>query len=172
MLLPALETLDLGIPALSAYGTIGVRPREEPMIRLFAALTLLLSPLSALAARPTCPTPAHEARLHAFGAELAGAESPEAAKEMALAKIALGHQAIDRVARVLPNDEGIADAEARLDAFEAGVLAADSQREVAAQFDQLALLGSCQYDTVEIAIIVIGFILGILPGILFLFLFC
>jgi hypothetical protein len=32
--------------------------------------------------------------------------------------------------------------------------------------------GGCSYDTVEIVVIVIGFILGIIPGIIFLFLFC
>jgi hypothetical protein len=30
----------------------------------------------------------------------------------------------------------------------------------------------CHYDTVEIVIIVIGFVLGIIPGVIFLLLFC
>ena len=95
---------------------------------------------------------------------------------MALRQTRLGHEAIRRASRVLPKDAGIADALGRLDAFDAGVAASTSQQEVAGQFDALLLQnaagGSCDYTTTEIVVTIIGFVLGIIPGILFLFLFC
>lgn len=139
----------------------------------------LLSSSPAMADEPDpgcgCIQESHRAEMQAFRDKIADAGSPEEAREMALSKTRLGHKAIRRAARTLPDSSGLAEAEARLDAFEAGIEGAQTQQEVAMQFDQLMAQRtgiSCQYDTVEVVLIVIGFILGILPGVLFLFLFC
>jgi hypothetical protein len=112
--------------------------------------------------------------LSGFSARLASSGTTEEARDRALAKIRLGHKAIDKAARILPGEvAGIAEATARLDALEAGVRAADTPAGVAAEFDRLgANAVSCDYTTVEVVVIVIGFVLGIIPGILFLILFC
>ena len=39
-------------------------------------------------------------------------------------------------------------------------------------FGGLDQSAGCDYTTTEIIVIVIGFVLGIIPGIIFLFLFC
>lgn len=95
---------------------------------------------------------------------------------MVLRQSRIGHVALEQAVRLAPEQVDILGAEARLSDFEAGVSAAATQAEVAEQLDGVVAAeadgGGCDYTTVEIIVIVIGFILGILPGILFLFLFC
>lgn len=141
-------------------------------MRTWITAALLFAATPALAA-PFCPTESDRAELGAFSERLASAKSPEKAKKMALSKIHLGKRAIDAASAVVDDAGGVAHARARLDALEQAVVGAEDQRAVAAAFgslDQQAV--RCDYDTMEIAIIVIGFILGIIPGIIFLFLFC
>ncbi len=141
---------------------------------LVCALSFGLFASPAFASPSQCPTEAQHATLGGFRDRVAGAESPAAARRMALQQTRLGHKAIDQARRAFPGEPGLVAAEAKLDGFEAGVRAANTQGEVAAQIDTLnANVGmNCDYSGVEIVVIVIGFILGILPGILFLFLFC
>lgn len=149
------------------------------MIR-FATLALcaLLSTASstAQAATAECPSAEHHAQLTALRDRIAGAESTEEAQELALDQTRLGHEAIDRARQLFPADADIAEADARLTAFEEGIAAATSPAQVADQLDTLdqtgATAGRCDYTNGEIVVIIIGFLLGILPGILFLFLFC
>lgn len=142
-----------------------------------AALAGLLAvSLPAFASGPECPTEPDRSELRAFRDRVAAADSPEAAKSMALAETRRGHKAIARAAKLLPNNAEIAAAERRLSDFEAGVEAANTPGEVADRIDTLMVSSNvgtpCDYTGTEILIIVIGFLLGILPGILFLFLFC
>jgi hypothetical protein len=139
-----------------------------------AIALFLLSSGNALASMPACPTERDHHRLEHFRDRLARADTPDAARELALAKIAVAERAIDQAERVLPGEPRLEAARARLDGFAAGVASAESQSAVAGEFDSLMLGdgGGCSYDTVEIVVIVIGFILGIIPGIIFLFLFC
>ncbi len=142
---------------------------------LTSALLLALTVATpAFAADDSCPSDGERATLRHFSQRLANAGTTDEAKELALSKIELGHKAIDKAAKFLPDDgAGLAEAEARLDTLEAGVVAAESQAQVAAQFDRIgAVGGGCDYSTTEIVVIVIGFVLGIIPGIIFLFLFC
>ncbi|MEQ1569688.1 MAG: hypothetical protein ABMA64_28895 [Myxococcota bacterium] len=76
--------------------------------------------------------------------------------------------------RLAPHDAGVVEADRRLSRFEAGVAASPTQEEVALQFDELLLSsgGHCQYTPLEVGIVVVGFLLGILPGIILLFVFC
>jgi hypothetical protein len=140
---------------------------------VLAVFTLASSP--ALASGPDCPCQADRAQLTAFRDRIAHADTPKEARDMALSKTRLSHQAIETAGRAFPNDPDVVAADAKLDAFEEGVAHADSQEAVAMQFDNLMAQpvdGHCAYSTTEIAIIIIGFLLGIIPGIIFLFLFC
>jgi hypothetical protein len=136
---------------------------------------LLLASSPAYASRP-CACESERAEMTAFRDRIAGADSPEAAREMALSQTQLGHVAIARAARIFPRNAELQQADRRLSEFEGGIESASTQADVALQFDQLMAgshaSGSCSYTTTEVVIIVIGFVLGILPGILFLFLFC
>lgn len=143
------------------------------VLAFVVAASTLASP--AFASGPDCPCESERAQLMTFRNKLANAESPDAAREMALSKTRLSHKAIDQAEKLFPNDPEIAAAEQRLDTFEDGVARAQSQEEVAMQFDNLMVqqvAGGCEYTPVEVAVIVIGFLLGIIPGIIFLFLFC
>jgi hypothetical protein len=151
--------------------------RRTGIMRLVAtclALSLALAPVSAFASEDRqCPNAEQRALFQDFQDRLSRAKSPEAARREALSKIRLGHKAIRQASRLVSDEQGIAEAQSRLDKLEQGVLAARTQEEVAAQFGQLgAQAMNCHYDTVEIVIIVVGFVLGILPGLLFLILFC
>lgn len=139
-----------------------------------AALALLTAAPAFAKDGGSCPSEADRAELRGFSARLASAGTTEEARELALAKIRLGQKAIDRAEKLRVADAtGLAEAEARLDALEAGVRAAETPDAVAAQFDRLdANAVKCDYTPTEIIIIVVGFVLGIIPGIIFLFLFC
>jgi hypothetical protein len=141
---------------------------------LAGSLLALSLSSGAFASSNQCPTHHDRSRLTHFRDQLERAPTTEAARSMALSKLALADKAIDGAERVIPGEPGLVDARARLNAFESNVATAASPHAVAAQFDGLMLAdgGGCSYDTVEVVVIVIGFILGIIPGIIFLFLFC
>lgn len=146
-------------------------------IRALLLATLLCFPAVAVADPGMCPGEADRAQLLDLRDRVAAADSPESARRMALAQTRLGHKALRQAGRLLPRSAEISEAEARLVHFEAAIGASTTQAEVAGQIDALASTagigaGDCDYSNVEIAIIIVGFILGILPGILFLFLFC
>lgn len=146
-------------------------------IRALLLATLLTFPAVAAADPGMCPGEADRAQLLDLRDRVAAADSPAAARKMALAQTRLGHKALRQASRMLPKSADIAVAEARLVSFEAAINASTTQAEVAGNIDALASTagvgaGNCDYSNVEIAIIIVGFILGILPGILFLFLFC
>ena len=143
------------------------------MKRLILTIALALSAPS-FASDRQCPTEQERERLIEFRDRVAAAESPEAARELALSQTRVAHQALDRAGKLF-GEKALRDEAARLENFEEEVRAAPDQAAVVAEFDALMgprLLNACHYDGVEIVIIVIGFILGIIPGILFLFLFC
>jgi hypothetical protein len=149
--------------------------RAPLLVDVALLASLALAPAGSLAAEVTgqCPTEAQRTVFREFRDRLSGADSTEEAQRMALSKIRLGHKAIEQASKVVSDEEGIARAEARLYELEQGILASQTPIEVASQFDRLdAQALDCHYDTVEVVVIVIGFVLGILPGILFLILFC
>lgn len=144
-------------------------------LRLFAFVCLLLASAPTFASADVCPSESQRAELSAFRDRLAGAATVDDARDMAFEQTRMGHTAIERASRVLPRNQELAVAQAQLDVFDARLAAATTPAEVAAAVDQLSDSRAgmnCDYTNTEIVIIVIGFILGILPGILFLFLFC
>jgi hypothetical protein len=145
-------------------------------LRNLVLVFFLLFSAPALASSGMCPDGSDRAHFTAFRDRVAAAETPQAAKEMALEQTRLGEKAISKAARILPGNKSIEEAKARLAAFDSGVEGARTQQDVAAQFDYLEVTHSvgmgCDYTTGEVVVIVIGFLLGIVPGILFLFLLC
>ena len=139
-----------------------------------AAALFFALPATAQASREMCPTIEDHRVFDAFTQKIAQAGTTEEAQALALSKIDLGRRAIDRASHILPGrGAGLAEASAKLDRLEAGVRAGQSPAQVAAPFQNLAATGDgCNYTTTEIVVTVIGFVLGILPGILFLILFC
>jgi len=143
------------------------------LMRATLAASLALAPMQAMASDMQCPNNEQRAAFQDFQDKLARAGSPEQAKELALAKIELSHKAIKKASKLVSDGSAIARADAKLDTLEQGVLAAQTQQEVAAQFANIGVFGThCHYDTAEIVIIVVGFVLGILPGVIFMLLFC
>jgi hypothetical protein len=126
-----------------------------------------------------CPCEGQQARLDAFADKVAHASTLSEAQDMALDKVALSRKAIHLADKQLDGDPAIAEATAMIDAFDAQVRSASSQEQVSVAFNQLSrnghanrVAGRCDYTGGEIVIIVIGFLLGIIPGIIFLFLLC
>jgi hypothetical protein len=140
-------------------------------------MSLLLAALSTQTALavPDCPTDDHRAELSAFAQRLQGADTPDEARDLALRKVRLSHRAVDQAVRLVPNDAELLEHQAVLEAFEADVLASRSQQEVARRFaalDARAEALRCHYSTGEVIAVVLGFILGVIPGIILLILLC
>ena len=96
-------------------------------IRHAALAALLVIATPAFASRPECPVESERVVLQGFRDRLAAADSPAAAKVMALDQTRLGHTAIARVAKAMPNNRELQEADDRLTAFEAGIDAAVTQ---------------------------------------------
>lgn len=135
-------------------------------------LSLLMRSTTAQASSETCLREVDRVRLEDFQERIIAAESPEQAKELVLTQTRIGRKAIQRASRILPENQGVSEAEARLTIFEAKIDDASSQREVADVVQSNSTALNCDYTTTEVVIIVIGLLLGILPGLLFLVLFC
>jgi hypothetical protein len=146
------------------------------MQRLCAALLVCSLATPAFAAQPSmCPTDGDRATLHAFAEKLARAHDVDEAKDMAMKKLRFGDKALDAAESLTSDSEGLAEARAKFEAFEGTVLAASTTEEVAGAFDSLAVQNqtmACDYTTVELVLIVLGFLFFIIPGIIFLIIFC
>jgi hypothetical protein len=138
-------------------------------------LLLLLSLAQSANASP-CLCDAERARFDAFAQKLADAPTLDEAQDKALGKIALTRKAVALADKQLHGDPAIAEATEKLDALDARIRSATDQKQVSLAFaqlthDQQAKI-DCSYTTTEILIIIIGFLLFILPGIILLILFC
>ena len=137
------------------------------------ALALVVPPPAQ--AIPQCPTPEHRAELSGFEERLLEAEDVEEARSMALKKVDRTRRAVDHAARIVPNDTELQAHQAALDDFAADVAQAKTQQEVASGFADLrtqSVGAKCYYSTGEIIAVVLGFILGVIPGIILLILLC
>lgn len=137
------------------------------MIPLLAVLS------SAVAAGPSCPTPAQLEQFDGFAAQLAEAESVDVARTMAIKRIDRSARAVQRAQRILPDDPGLAEASAEVEALRDDVLQATTPAGVAAPFNSFdTQTADCHYTGGEVVAIVIGFVLGIIPGVILLVLLC
>jgi hypothetical protein len=137
----------------------------------------LLAP-PAFANDASCPPAAAQAEAQALIDRIAAAPSVDAARELALEPPRGAHFALAQARRVAPWTASLAAADEKLVGYEARIAAAPSQDAVAAELATLAGVhadlgdGGCSYSTGEIIATVLGFILGIIPGIILLFLLC
>jgi hypothetical protein len=112
--------------------------------------------------------------LDALRAEIEAAPDAEAARRLAGPPLQLAREAVSRALR-LPGGSGLAATEQRLLAGERAVAAAATPPAVASAFSSAVgtpAATSCSYTTLEIVAIVLGFILGIIPGLILLVLLC
>ncbi|TNE92752.1 MAG: hypothetical protein EP330_00620 [Deltaproteobacteria bacterium] len=139
---------------------------------LILALTTVAAPALAI---PSCPTDEHRAELSSFEKRLLGADDVDDARHMALSKVDKSRKAIDRAAYLVPGDRELIAHQEALDAFAGDIEHAQTKEEVAKGFSDLRAKhagSSCYYSTGEIIATVLGFVLGILPGIILLILLC
>jgi hypothetical protein len=137
-------------------------------------------------AKGGCACAGHEATILAFRDRLAAAPTPEAARALALSQTRLAHKALSRAKWILPFSPTVREANKKLEAYEARIRDARTQADVAAEFGGLMRVASagdpkivdakveanCHYTTVEIVIIIIGFMMFIYPGFIFMALLC
>ena len=138
-------------------------------------MILLLVALAQPANAFDCPCDAERARFDAFAQKLADAPTLDEAQDKALGKIALSRKAVSLAEKQVHGDPAIAEATQKLAALDAQVRSATSQEQVSLAFSQLAqdrMKAGCSYTTVEILIIVLGFLLFVLPGIILMLLLC
>lgn len=175
---------------------------RRPAPRALAALVALAFAASSASAAPLgaarSPSPALRdapgGALADLRGRIASARTADEARGIALAETAVAGAALDLAALLAPEDEAVLDARARLAAFEASLGEAETAAEVSARFGEMARFASaapafygdltvdqtevrigdnvCHYSTGELIVIIVGFILAIIPGIIFLFLLC
>ena len=126
----------------------------------------------------SCPPALARSEAQALIDRVAVAPSVEDARALALEPTRGAHLALAHARRLSPWTASLREAEQRLAGYEARIGAAPSQTAVAAELATLARVradlgdGGCSYSTGEIIATVLGFILGIIPGIILLFLLC
>ena len=130
----------------------------------------------------------HRAELLERRDRIAAAPTLSEARDLAVSDSRRARRALAAARGLAPFSSGIADAHERLLAYETRVRRAGSSAEVADEFAglvQVASLGGgtgfhidhdhhhgCDFSTGEIIAIVLGFLLGIIPGIILLILLC
>ncbi|MFQ5456858.1 MAG: hypothetical protein ACE5FC_00185 [Myxococcota bacterium] len=134
----------------------------------------------------SCTPDEGRAELTALRDRIARAPDLDASRVLALDQTNLARKALSRAKWVIPFNGALGDASRKLDAYEVRVKEAGSPEEVAAAFGDLVRLASaddltivdaevkadCHYTTGEIVIIVIGFLLAIIPGFIFMAILC
>lgn len=122
--------------------------------------------------------------LAGFQERIATAPDADAARALAFDETAGARHALDRAAW-FAGEQTVERGRERLDAIDARVAAAATPGEVALAFgaaEPLAagavatpladISGRCSFTNEEVIVIVIGLIFGIIPGLIFIFLFC
>ncbi len=142
---------------------------EESML-----FTLLLALFGSVATAGRCPTPEQRTRLTAFVQRVSEAETTEEAQRKALRKLRRSRRAVTRARKLAPGDAELAEVEQELTTMSAHVDAAPTPRavgEALAPLAQPTAIG-CSFSTGEVIAIVLGFVLGIIPGVILLILLC
>ncbi|WP_347986246.1 hypothetical protein [Methylomonas sp. AM2-LC] len=133
-----------------------------------------------------CPTGLEQSRaFNKLRTDIVTAETLEQARVMALKPTEDAMNALDNAYSFLPFSDDLAEAKYRLNAARTRILAASSQQQVADELSGLMLAGlddnaatlnvgktGCHYTNGEVVAIVIGLILGIIPGLILLVLLC
>jgi hypothetical protein len=121
--------------------------------------------------------------LEELHAEIASARTLGEAQALAAPPLELARSALARARWLAPGSESLEETERRLRAGELAIAGARTPDAVAGAF-AVAVTGSpvlagvaidtpsCSYSTLEIVAIVLGFILGVIPGIILLIILC
>jgi hypothetical protein len=118
--------------------------------------------------------------------DIAAADTVSKARKMALAPTDDAINALTNASNLMPFSDDLSSAKTRLSDARSRIIVASSQAEVADEFSGMMLAGldndsaarvsaggsSCSYSTGETIAIVIGLILGIIPGLILLVLLC
>jgi ABC-type multidrug transport system fused ATPase/permease subunit len=169
------------MPTYSALLFISLLSLTTPAQANFGNLTAALAVINT-----TCPSAAEQySQLQDLKTAISAAETVEQARTLALAPTDSAIDALDNANALLPNDAELNAAKLSLDQARAKIRAAATQQQVAAEFSGLLLAGldspaanvgvgkaECHYTTGETIAIVIGLILGIIPGLILLVLLC
>lgn len=137
--------------------------------------------------QPACAiTPANRAELRGLHDDIARAPTVGKAQALALAPTDAALDALGKARTLVPFSADLQEAEARLEAKRARIIAADTPPRVADEFSGMMVAGldddrlvhakvgsgGCSYSTGETIAIVIGLILGIIPGLILLVVLC
>lgn len=137
--------------------------------------------------KSTCPAGPEQFReLSQLKKEIASASDLTEARKMALAPTDDAINALKNARNMIPFSEDLKTAESRLNDARSRIMLASSQEQVADEFDGMMLAGldndraahvnigsgGCDYSTGELIAIVIGLILGIIPGLILLVVLC
>lgn len=137
--------------------------------------------------KSACPTDSGQyGELSQLKKEITSAKSLSDARKMALAPTDDAIGALKNARAIMPFSDDLRLAESRLSDARSRIIVASSQAEVADEFSGMMLAGldndnvanvsagggSCNYSTGETIAIVIGLILGIIPGLILLVLLC
>ncbi|MDD1612804.1 MAG: hypothetical protein LUQ57_06630 [Methylococcaceae bacterium] len=134
-----------------------------------------------------CPAGSEQFQeLNQLKKEITAADTLSQARKMALAPTDGAIEALRNARNIMPFSDDLRSAETRLSDARSRILVASSQAQVADEFEGMMLAGlddnsvarvsagggSCSYSTGETIAIVIGLILGIIPGLILLVLLC
>jgi len=146
---------------------------------------LTLTAVTALLAAPARANEAscapQQARLEAntWVTRIATAPSLDEARDLALQPTRGAHSALAKARLVAPWSDSLAKADDDLVAYEGRISGAASAQAVADEAAHLVnggiygdIDGGCSFSTGEVIATVIGFILGVLPGIILMILLC
>lgn len=152
-----------------------------------AAANILPSAGSLDLIKSACPSgPNQYQELTQLKKEIVAAKSLDQARTLALAPTNGAIGALKDARAIMPFSDDLKTAETRLSEARAHILVASSQEQVADEFDGMMLAGldndraahvsigsgGCDYSTGELIAIVVGLILGIIPGLLLLVVLC
>jgi hypothetical protein len=139
----------------------------------------------AWAAEGICAAAETRSEARAWVERVAGAPNVDEARRLATEPMRGAHFALSQARVVAPWTRSLADADVALDGYEARVAQAATPADVAQELATLVSVGNlpggtpadlgdggCDYSTGEVIATVLGFILGIIPGIILLFLLC
>ncbi len=130
--------------------------------------------------------PEQQQELRQLKKEITAADTVVEARTMALAPTDGAIGALRNARSIMPFSDDLRSAETRLNDARSKIILASSQEQVADEFDGMMLAGldddslatasaggkSCDYSTGETVAIVIGLILGIIPGLILLAVLC
>lgn len=178
--------------------TLSGRRWSGALLAVFAGVLCLLTPPASAAelpdpqalfaqveatVSPACGCQVDSTELTKFVTELENTSTVEAAREKAWRPAGLAMRALDLTRRVGPVRAEAAQVRSRLLAYQAQLAMASTPSQVGQAFRDLVSADdaqlqearrhkACDFTTGELVVIIIGLILGILPGIILLILLC